>query len=48
MPASEGNDAIVDLIAVFNFALTGGLVASSARHDIVGFLFLGCLGSGLN
>ena len=35
--------AILDLIAVFIFALTGGLVASRAQLDIVGFLFLGCL-----
>jgi uncharacterized membrane protein YeiH len=34
---------ILDLIAVFIFALTGGLVASRAQLDIVGFLFLGCL-----
>ena len=35
--------AILDLIAVFIFALTGGLVASRAQLDIVGFAFLGCL-----
>ena len=35
--------AVLDLIAVFIFALTGGLVASRAQLDIVGFLFLGCL-----
>jgi uncharacterized membrane protein YeiH len=35
--------AILDLIAVFIFALTGGLVASRAQLDIVGFLFLSCL-----
>ena len=35
--------AILDLIAVFIFALTGGLVASRAQLDVVGFLFLGCL-----
>jgi uncharacterized membrane protein YeiH len=35
--------AILDLIAVFVFALTGGLVASRAQLDIVGFLFLACL-----
>ena len=35
--------AILDLIAVFIFALTGGLVASRAQLDIVGFLFLACL-----
>jgi uncharacterized membrane protein YeiH len=36
-------DAVLDLVAVFVFALTGGLVASRAQLDIVGFLFLGCL-----
>ncbi|MBD0417026.1 trimeric intracellular cation channel family protein [Oryzicola mucosus] len=36
-------DAVLDLIAVFVFALTGGIVASRAQLDIVGFLFLGCL-----
>ena len=35
--------AILDLIAVFIFALTGGLVASRAQLDIVGFLSLACL-----
>ena len=35
--------SILDLIAVFIFALTGGLVASRAQLDIVGFLFLACL-----
>ena len=41
--------AILDLIAVFIFALTGGLVASRAQLDIVGFLFLACLtGVGTN
>ena len=35
--------AILDLVAVFIFALTGGLVASRAQLDIVGFLFLACL-----
>jgi uncharacterized membrane protein YeiH len=35
--------AILDRIAVFIFALTGGLVASRAQLDVVGFLFLGCL-----
>jgi uncharacterized membrane protein YeiH len=35
--------AALDLAAVFVFALTGGLVASRARLDIVGFLFLACL-----
>lgn len=35
--------AILDLTAVFIFGLTGGLVASRAQLDIVGFLFLGCL-----
>jgi uncharacterized membrane protein YeiH len=34
---------ILDLAAVFVFALTGGLVASRAQLDLVGFLFLGCL-----
>lgn len=33
----------LDLAAVFVFALTGGLVASRAQLDLVGFLFLGCL-----
>lgn len=33
----------LDLLAVFIFALTGGLVASRAQLDIVGFVFLGCL-----
>lgn len=33
----------LDLAAVFVFAITGGLVASRAQLDIVGFLFLGCL-----
>jgi uncharacterized membrane protein YeiH len=36
-------DAVLDLVAIFVFALTGGLVASRAQLDIVGFLFLGCL-----
>ena len=35
--------SILDLIAVFIFALTGGLVASRAQLDVVGFLFLACL-----
>jgi uncharacterized membrane protein YeiH len=35
--------AALDLAAVFVFALTGGLVASRARLDFVGFLFLACL-----
>ena len=35
--------AILDLVAVFVFALTGGVVASRARLDIVGFLSLACL-----
>jgi uncharacterized membrane protein YeiH len=35
--------AILDLISVFIFALTGGLVASRAQLDVVGFLFLACL-----
>jgi uncharacterized membrane protein YeiH len=34
---------ILDLLAVFVFALTGGLVASRAQLDVVGFLFLACL-----
>jgi Glycine transporter len=38
--------ATLDLIAVFIFALTGGLVASRAQLDIVGFLFLACPVSG--
>jgi uncharacterized membrane protein YeiH len=33
----------LDLAAVFVFALTGGLVASRAQLDLVGFLFLACL-----
>jgi uncharacterized membrane protein YeiH len=33
----------LDLAAVFVFALTGGLVASRAQLDVVGFLFLACL-----
>ena len=35
--------AVLDLISVFIFALTGGLVASRAQLDVVGFLFLACL-----
>jgi uncharacterized membrane protein YeiH len=35
--------ATLDLAVVFVFALTGGLVASRAQLDIVGFLFLACL-----
>jgi uncharacterized membrane protein YeiH len=35
--------AFLDLIAVFIFALTGGLVASRGQLDLVGFLFLSCL-----
>lgn len=34
---------ILDLLAVFVFALTGALVASRARLDLVGFMFLACL-----
>jgi uncharacterized membrane protein YeiH len=34
---------ILDLAAVFVFALTGGLAASRAQLDPVGFLFLACL-----
>ena len=34
---------ILDLSAVFVFALTGALVASRAQLDIIGFLFIGCL-----
>lgn len=34
---------ILDLLSVFVFALTGGLVASRAQLDVVGFLFLACL-----
>jgi uncharacterized membrane protein YeiH len=34
---------LLDLVAVFVFALTGGLVASRAQLDVVGFLFLACL-----
>ncbi len=33
----------LDLLAVFVFALTGALVASRARLDLIGFLFLACL-----
>ncbi len=33
----------LDYASVFIFALTGGLAASRAQLDIVGFLFLGCL-----
>ncbi len=34
---------ILDLIAVFIFALTGALVASRAQLDLVGFVFIACL-----
>ena len=34
---------ILDLIAVFVFALTGALVASRAQLDVVGFVFITCL-----
>lgn len=34
---------LIDLAAVFVFALTGALVASRAQLDIVGFIFLACL-----
>jgi uncharacterized membrane protein YeiH len=34
---------LLDLAAVFVFALTGGLAASRAQLDPVGFLFLACL-----
>ena len=34
---------ILDLIAVFVFALTGALVASRAQLDVVGFVFIACL-----
>lgn len=34
---------LLDFAAVFIFALTGGLVASRAQLDIVGFLFVACL-----
>jgi uncharacterized membrane protein YeiH len=33
----------LDFAAVFVFALTGGLTASRAQLDVIGFLFLGCL-----
>lgn len=33
----------LDLAAVFVFALTGGLAASRAQLDIVGFVFVACL-----
>jgi uncharacterized membrane protein YeiH len=35
--------AALDLAAVFVFALTGGLAASRAQLDIVGFVFVACL-----
>ncbi len=35
--------ALLDLAAVFVFALTGALVASRALLDLVGFLFVACL-----
>jgi len=34
---------VLDLIAVFIFALTGALVASRAQLDLVGFVFIACL-----
>ena len=34
---------VLDLLSVFVFALTGGLAASRAQLDVVGFLFLACL-----
>jgi uncharacterized membrane protein YeiH len=34
---------ILDFAAVFVFALTGGLVASRAQLDLIGFLFVACL-----
>lgn len=33
----------LDMLSVFVFALTGGLVASRAQLDVIGFLFIGCL-----
>ncbi|WP_343562237.1 trimeric intracellular cation channel family protein [Kiloniella sp. b19] len=35
--------AVLDLTAVFVFALTGALVASRAQLDIIGFVFFACL-----
>ncbi|ETX26922.1 hypothetical protein RISW2_17355 [Roseivivax isoporae LMG 25204] len=35
--------ALLDHTAVLVFALSGGLVASRAQLDIVGFAFLACL-----
>lgn len=35
--------ALLDLAAVFVFALTGALVASRALLDLVGFMFVACL-----
>jgi uncharacterized membrane protein YeiH len=34
---------LLDFASVFVFALTGGLSASRAQLDVVGFLFVGCL-----
>ena len=34
---------VLDLAAVFVFALTGALVASRAQLDIIGFVFIACL-----
>lgn len=34
---------VLDFASVFVFALTGGLAASRAQLDFVGFLFLGCI-----
>lgn len=35
--------AVLDLVAVFIFALTGALTASRAQLDLVGFVFVACL-----
>ncbi len=35
--------ALLDLAAVFVFALSGALVASRAQLDIIGFVFIACL-----
>ena len=35
--------SVLDLLAVFVFALTGALTASRAQLDIVGFVFVACL-----
>ena len=34
---------VLDLLAVFIFALTGALTASRAQLDVVGFVFVACL-----